>query len=100
MRMPLILSLGRQRQADFCEFEASLVYRKFLDSEVYTEKERRKKRKKEGKKEGKTERKKERKKEREKERKGERKGERKKEAGRWWCMPLIPTLGRQRQADF
>jgi hypothetical protein len=19
---------------------------------------------------------------------------------RWWCMPLIPALGRQRQADF
>jgi hypothetical protein len=23
---PLILSLGRQRQVDFCEFEANLVY--------------------------------------------------------------------------
>jgi hypothetical protein len=22
------------------------------------------------------------------------------EAGQWWCMPLIPALGRQRQADF
>jgi hypothetical protein len=21
-------------------------------------------------------------------------------AGWWWCMPLIPALGRQRQADF
>jgi exonuclease III len=21
-------------------------------------------------------------------------------AGQWWCMPLIPALGRQRQADF
>jgi hypothetical protein len=25
--MPLIPSLGRQRQADLCEFKASLVYR-------------------------------------------------------------------------
>jgi hypothetical protein len=23
-----------------------------------------------------------------------------KKAGQWWCMPLIPALGRQRQADF
>jgi hypothetical protein len=23
-----------------------------------------------------------------------------KTTGQWWCMPLIPTLGRQRQADF
>jgi hypothetical protein len=22
------------------------------------------------------------------------------EAGQWWRMPLIPALGRQRQADF
>jgi hypothetical protein len=21
-------------------------------------------------------------------------------AGQWWCTPLIPALGRQRQADF
>jgi hypothetical protein len=21
-------------------------------------------------------------------------------AGQWWCRPLIPALGRQRQADF
>jgi hypothetical protein len=21
-------------------------------------------------------------------------------ARQWWCMPLIPALGRQRQADF
>jgi hypothetical protein len=21
-------------------------------------------------------------------------------AGQWWRMPLIPTLGKQRQADF
>jgi hypothetical protein len=21
-------------------------------------------------------------------------------AGRWWCAPLIPALGRQRQVDF
>jgi hypothetical protein len=21
-------------------------------------------------------------------------------AGQWWCIPLIPALGRQRQADF
>jgi hypothetical protein len=25
--MPLIPALGRQRQADLCEFEASLIYR-------------------------------------------------------------------------
>jgi hypothetical protein len=24
----------------------------------------------------------------------------KEETGQWWCMPLIPALGRQRQADF
>jgi hypothetical protein len=24
----------------------------------------------------------------------------KKKAGQWWCTPLIPALGRQRQADF
>jgi hypothetical protein len=23
-----------------------------------------------------------------------------KHAGQWWLMPLIPALGRQRQADF
>jgi hypothetical protein len=23
-----------------------------------------------------------------------------KKAGQWWCMPLIPALRRQRQADF
>jgi hypothetical protein len=22
------------------------------------------------------------------------------DAGQWWCMPLIPALGRQRQVDF
>jgi hypothetical protein len=22
------------------------------------------------------------------------------EIGQWWCMPLTPALGRQRQADF
>ena len=27
MFMPFILALGRQRQADLCEFKASLVYR-------------------------------------------------------------------------
>jgi hypothetical protein len=24
----------------------------------------------------------------------------KKSAGQWWCTPVIPALGRQRQADF
>jgi hypothetical protein len=24
----------------------------------------------------------------------------KKRNGAWWCMPLIPALGKQRQADF
>jgi hypothetical protein len=24
----------------------------------------------------------------------------KKKSWVWWCMPLIPALGRQRQADF
>ena len=23
-----------------------------------------------------------------------------KAAGQWWCMPIIPALGRQRQADL
>jgi hypothetical protein len=27
-------------------------------------------------------------------------GEKKKKAGRWWRTPLIPALGRQKQADF
>jgi hypothetical protein len=54
------------------------------------------KRKKERRKETK-ERKKERKKERRKERKEGRKEGR---AGQWWHKPLIPALGRQRQADF
>jgi hypothetical protein len=22
------------------------------------------------------------------------------QAGRWWCTPFIPALGRQRQVDF
>jgi hypothetical protein len=22
------------------------------------------------------------------------------DTGQWWCMPLIPALGRQRQVDF
>ncbi|KAL6086154.1 hypothetical protein STEG23_037941 [Scotinomys teguina] len=36
---PVISALGRQRQADLCEFEASLVYKsKFQDSQGYTEK--------------------------------------------------------------
>jgi hypothetical protein len=21
-------------------------------------------------------------------------------AGQWWCMPLVPALGRKRKADF
>jgi hypothetical protein len=36
--IPLILALGRQRQVNLCEFEASLVYREFQDSQGYTEK--------------------------------------------------------------
>jgi hypothetical protein len=28
------------------------------------------------------------------------KKKKKKNWGRWWRMPLIPALGRQRQADF
>ena len=36
--MPLIPALGRQRQVDLCEFEASLIYRSFQDSQDYTEK--------------------------------------------------------------
>jgi hypothetical protein len=36
--IPLILALGGQRQADLCEFEASLVYKEFQDSWSYTEK--------------------------------------------------------------
>ena len=43
--VPLISALGRQRQraerqrqADLCEFETSLVYREFQDSRGYTEK--------------------------------------------------------------
>jgi hypothetical protein len=32
--MPLILALRRQRQADFCEFEASLVYRESLHAQA------------------------------------------------------------------
>jgi hypothetical protein len=28
------------------------------------------------------------------------KKKKKKSAGQWWRMPLIPALGRQRQADF
>ena len=35
--MGLIPALGRQRQVDFCEFKASLVY-KFQDSQSYTKK--------------------------------------------------------------
>ena len=37
--MPLILVLGRQRQADHCEFESSLIYRvSFWTGGAYTEK--------------------------------------------------------------
>lgn len=31
--MPLILTLGRQRQVDHCEFEAILVYVEFQDNQ-------------------------------------------------------------------
>jgi hypothetical protein len=30
----------------------------------------------------------------------EREEEEEKESQAWWCPPLIPALGRQRQADF
>ena len=33
----MIPALGRQRQVDFCEFEASLVYKEFQESQGYTE---------------------------------------------------------------
>jgi hypothetical protein len=38
--MPVIPALGRQRQVDFCEFEACLVYMSFRTAKViiYTEK--------------------------------------------------------------
>ena len=35
---PLIPALGRQRQADLCEFKDSLVYSEFQGSQDYTEK--------------------------------------------------------------
>jgi hypothetical protein len=35
---PLIPALGRQRKTDLCEFEASLAYNEFQDSQRYTEK--------------------------------------------------------------
>jgi hypothetical protein len=35
--MALIPALGRQRQADLCEFQASLVYSEFQDSQSYIE---------------------------------------------------------------
>lgn len=34
--VPLMLALGRQRQVDLCEFEASLAYIEFPGSQVYT----------------------------------------------------------------
>ena len=37
-RTPLIPALGRQRQVDLYEFEASLVYRVIPNSQCYTEK--------------------------------------------------------------
>jgi hypothetical protein len=36
--MPLIPALGRQRQADLHEFEATLVYTEFQENQDYTEK--------------------------------------------------------------
>lgn len=35
--MPLIPALGKQRQAELCEFETSLVYRETQDSQGYIE---------------------------------------------------------------
>jgi hypothetical protein len=32
--------------------------------------------------------------------KKEKKKKKEEEAGQWWRTPLIPALGRQRQADF
>ena len=91
---------GRGRQIS--EFEASLVYK--VSSRTARATQRNPVSKKQ---------KKERKREREKEREGKRKrgkereterGEREQASpsGTWqrWGMPLIPALGRQRQADF
>ena len=37
-RMPLVPTLGKQKQVDLCELEASLVYKsKFQDRQSYTE---------------------------------------------------------------
>jgi hypothetical protein len=44
--------------------------------------------------------KKERKEKKRKEKKRKEKKRKEKKAGQWWRTPLIPALGRQRQADF
>ena len=87
---------GRGRRIS--EFEASLVYTVSSRTARATQRPLSQKTKEEKKKKRKKE---ERKKERERERERVRERESASERSRaWWCMPLIPALRRQRQADF